>query len=112
MTVTISGRGLLRKYNELKNQGFPVDAIAPQAAIYLTVNIKLQGKKTASGKVLQTQKDVTQFLLDEVHLAIVPFAFFGANENSTWYRLSVGTCNKTEIDELFLQLKKVLSSLS
>ncbi len=99
-------------FHELKNQGFPVDAIAPQAAIYLTVNIKLQGKKTASGKVLQTQKDVTQFLLDEVHLAIVPFAFFGANENSTWYRLSVGTCNKTEIDELFLQLKKVLSSLS
>jgi len=96
---------------QLKKEGFKVDAIAPQAAIYLTVQLNLSGMKTVEGKLLKTQKDVTQYILDEAKLALVPFSAFGATENSSWYRLSVGTCNSKEIDEVFTSLRKVLSNL-
>src|SRR5690606_24128576 len=33
-------------FMELKKEGLPVDAIAPEAAIYLTIKIDLAGKKT------------------------------------------------------------------
>ena len=41
----------------------PVDAIAPEAAIYLTIKIDLVGKKTADGTALKTQADLTSYLL-------------------------------------------------
>ena len=77
-----------------------MDAIAPQAAIYLTIQIDVAGKKTSSGQVLENQADVTAFILNEARLAVVPFYAFGASANSSWYRLSVGTCKKEEIDEM------------
>ena len=100
-----------RGFTELKNKGYRVSAIAPQAAIYLTVQLDLVGKKIADGTVLHDQKSVTQFILDNAKLAIVPFSAFGASDESTWYRLSVGTCNKHEIDDVFKKLDSVLSSL-
>lgn len=96
----------------LKKSGYNVDAISPQAAIYLTINLNLKGKKSASGKILTTQKDVTQYILDEAKLAVVPFSAFGSSDDSPWYRLSVGTCTKEEIPEVFGNLKKALSALS
>ena len=96
----------------LKEEGFAVDAIAPQAAIYLTVQFNLRGKKTSDNKMLETQSDVTAYLLDEAKLAVVPFYAFGAPKNSPWYRLSVGTSKKEEIPEMFVQLKKALQKLS
>jgi len=76
---------------QLKNEGYAVDAVAPQAAIYLTIQFKLVGKQTVSGKKLDKQTDVTADLLDEAKLAVVPFSSFGASADSSWYRLSVGT---------------------
>jgi len=96
----------------LKMEGFNVDAIAPQAAIYLTIKINLAGKKTPQGKVLETQADVTSYILDEAHLAVVQFSAFGAPKNSPWYRLSVGTCPKDEIPEMLHQLKQAMQKLS
>ncbi|WP_301923510.1 pyridoxal phosphate-dependent aminotransferase [Ferruginibacter sp.] len=96
----------------LKKEGFPVDAIAPQAAIYLTIQIDLAGKTTKDGKQLKDQTEVTAYLLEEAKLAIVPFTAFGASAKSTWYRLSVGTCKKEEIDEMLGKLKEALQKLS
>ena len=99
-------------FQKLKTAGFPVDAVAPQAAIYLTIQIDLTGKKTAEGKKLDNQIQVTEYLLNEAKLAIVPFAAFGASANSNWYRLSVGTCKKEDIDEMLKKLKESLSKLT
>lgn len=96
----------------LKNKGYHVDAIAPQAAIYLTIKIDLVGEKTADGKTLATQEDVTSYLLSEAKLAIVPFYCFGASKESAWYRLSIGTCKKEEIAEMFSMLENALEKLS
>lgn len=99
-------------FQKLKAEGFTVDSIAPQAAIYLTIQIDYAGKKTADGKVLATQADVTSYILDEARLAVVPFYAFGASRDSAWYRLSVGTCKKEEIEEMLDMLKKALQKLS
>ncbi len=96
---------------QLKKEGFPVDAIAPQAAIYLSVELNLRGKKTLDGKLLEHQSDVTQFILQEAKLAVVPFPIFGASANSAWYRLSVGNCKKEEINEMLGKLKEALKKL-
>ena len=97
---------------QLKNEGFSVDAVAPQAAIYLTVQINLTGKKTAEGKVLKMQSDVTSYILSEAKIAIVPFYAFGAGKGSNWYRLSVGTCKTEEINEMLGKLKTALAKLT
>lgn len=105
-------RRIYEGFVQLKKEGLTVDAIAPQAAIYLTVRIDGVGKKTIDGKVLATQDNVTSYLLDTAGLAVVPFYCFGAERTSPWYRLSVGTCVKEEINEMIQKLREALSSLS
>lgn len=97
---------------QLKQEGFAVDVIDPQGAIYLTVKFDLTGKKKADGSLLQLQSDVTDYLLDEAKLAIVPFQAFGAGKKSPWYRLSVGTCSKEDIPAFLSKLKEALMKLS
>jgi aspartate aminotransferase len=99
-------------FQKLKSEGFTVDACAPQAAIYLTIQISLVGRKTTNGVALATQADVTSYVLNEAKLAVVPFYAFGAAKNSNWYRLSVGTCKKEEIPEMLEKFKGALSKLS
>jgi aspartate aminotransferase len=50
--------------------------------------------------------------LNEANLAVVPFYAFGASADSNWYRLSVGTCKKEEINEMLGKLKEALQKLS
>ena len=97
---------------QLKKEGLPVDAITPEAAIYLTIKIDLTGKKTTDGKILANQNEVTAYILNTAGLAVVPFYAFGADRSSAWYRLSVGTCKKEEIEEMIGNLKESLQNLS
>ena len=96
----------------LKKEGFSVDVLAPEAAIYLTIKIDLKGKKTGQGVVLKEQSDVTSYLLNEAGLAIVPFSAFGAAKTSPWYRLSVGTCKLEDIPEMIGKLRDAMSRLN
>ena len=104
-------RRIYAGFTALKNEGLPVDAIAPEAAIYLTIRIDLVGRKTAEGKLLSTQNDVTSYILDEAKLAVVPFYAFGASADSAWYRLSVGTCKKNQIDEMITAFRSALMKI-
>jgi aspartate aminotransferase len=105
-------RRIYAGFMQLKSEGLPVDAIAPEAAIYLTIKVDLAGKKTAAGKTLDNQADVTAYLLNAAGLAVVPFYAFGAGKSSPWYRLSVGTCKKEEIGEMTGKLREALTKLS
>lgn len=96
---------------QLREEGLPVDAIAPQAAIYLTVRINAKGMSTASRHRLEEQKDVTAYLLNEAGIALVPFYAFGAPKDSSWYRLSVGACKKEEINAMIDSLGQALRKL-
>ncbi len=104
--------GFYKGFMELKKEGHLVDAIAPQAAIYLTIQFNMYGKRTATGKVLETTRDITKYILDEAGIAVVPFYAFGASENSSWYRLSVGTCKLEDVQAAISSLRNALQKLS
>lgn len=82
----------------LKNEGLPVDAIAPQAAIYLTFRIDLP--------------EAQRLLLDEAKIGILPFAVFGASNDSVWYRISVGTCKNEDIAPMLEKFKKAICHIT
>lgn len=104
--------GFYEGFQALKAEGFRVNAIAPEAAIYLTVQFSLHGQKTAEGKVLETTQDVTKYILDEAKVAIVPFYAFGSSADSSWYRLSVGTCKLEDVQGVIGNLRAALQKLS
>lgn len=105
---------LVTLYDGIKNlqsQGFPVQAIQPEAALYLTVHFDLIGKSTESGKKLNNIQEVTGYLLKEAKLALVPFYAFGTSTESEWFRLSVGTAKKEDVSIILNLLEKALGKL-
>jgi aspartate aminotransferase len=99
-------------FMELKAGGYPVDVISPMAAMYLTIRFYFKGSRTPDGYTIDTTADMTSYLLNEASLAIVPFAAFGAEKESEWYRLSVGTCRMEDIPNVFKKIKAALDKLS
>lgn len=104
--------GFYQGMMQLRNEGFGVDAIAPQSAIYLTIQFNLINKKKPNGERLTNNAAVTEYLLQEAGLAIVPFYAFGSDKESNWYRLSVGTSSKQDIIDSISALRHALSKLT
>lgn len=96
---------------EIKSLGYDVDAIAPQGALYLSVKLNLLGYKTDKGVLINNIPDITEFLLDEAGVAVVPFYAFGANDDSLWFRISVGVCSMDDIIEVCKSLKRNIKLL-
>ncbi len=95
---------------KLKNDGFSIDVIEPKATIYLSVKFDLIGKMY-NGSVIENINGIQEFLLNEIGLGVVPFYIFGNSRDLPWFRLSVGTTNLNEIEELFSILKSSLKKL-
>lgn len=103
--------GIHQGFEALRNEGFKVHCIEPKGAIYLTVQFDIKGMTTAEGRKIETTEDVTAYILSEAKLAMVPFSAFGASKDSSWYRLSVGTCKTEGISDLFSRLRAALTAL-
>lgn len=99
-------------FQRLKQAGYPVEAIAPSAAMYLTVRFSLKGKKDVQGNIIQSTAETTSYILQQASIALVPFSAFGADQESEWYRLSVGTCKVEQIPLVFESLQQALDKLS
>lgn len=99
-------------FQALKEKGYSVEVIRPEAALYLTVQFNLVGKKTADGKVLESIQEVTQYLLSDAKVALVPFYAFGASDKSPWFRLSVGTTSREDIPTILTNLESSLAKLN
>jgi aspartate aminotransferase len=97
--------------NDLKSDGYPIDVIKPEAAIYLTVQFDLMGYKNKSGEEIKSVRDITKYLLDEASIAIVPFYAFGASEDSNWFRVSVGTLKEEDIYSILISIKSAIDKL-
>jgi len=95
----------------LKSKGYPVDAIAPQAAIYLSVKIDLVGKTTPDGTVLTDTDAVHDYLLNTVKIGMLPFSWFGATSYGDWFRISVGTCRQEDVAEVMEILEAGMAAL-
>jgi aspartate aminotransferase len=98
-------------FETLKKEGFKVSAIKPQGAIYLTVSLDLSGMKTATGTKLTDSESIMRYLLDEAHIALVPFYAFGTSGKSPWFRLSIGTSHMSEVEDVINRLRSALQQL-
>ncbi len=95
----------------LKAEGYPVDAVAPAGAIYLTIKIDVLGRTAPDGTVLATTKELTTYLIAEAKLALVPFSAFGSPASEPWFRASVGAETVESIATALPRLKAALDKL-
>ena len=86
-----------------KAEGLPVDAIAPEGAIYLSVRFDLEGRPG-----FPDADAVRSYLLEEAGCAILPFSVFGDDVNHGWVRFSVGAVGIDEINECLPRIERAL----
>ena len=98
-------------FKQFKTQGYPVDCIAPEGAIYLSLRLDLIGREIG-GRKLETNEDIRQLVLERAGVAVIPFQAFGLEENTGWFRLSVGAVSTEEIGESLTRLRGVLDEMN
>jgi len=103
---------LYNGFQQLKSEGFAVDAVIPMGAIYLTLKIDYIGKTTPSGDLLKNSADVNFYLIKEAQTALVPFSAFGNDENMPWFRTSIGGCSLQDIKDMLPRIKAALAKLN
>lgn len=88
----------------MKREGLPVDAIAPQGAIYLSAQFDLVGR-------LGTNEAIRKFLLEQAGFAVVPFQAFGLKREDGWFRLSAGAVSVRDCEEGLRRVRDALLAL-
>ena len=86
-------------FARMAKAGLPVRDIAPQGAIYLSVQVRLPGR---------TNDQTRRYLLDEAGFALVPFQAFGLAGENGWFRLSAGAVSLRDIEEALPRLEAAL----
>lgn len=105
-------QALYNGIQQLITQGYPVAAIRPQGAIYVSAQFAILGNKTPEGLVIERTDDITKYLMHRAGIAAVPFTGFGCAEGTDWFRLSVGTLREEDIPDLFAGLKRAFDLLT
>ena len=109
--VVIRLRMLDEAVRSLAADGWPVQSISPQGAIYLSVRLDLKGAQRADGRTINTDEDTRQFLLEEAGIALLPFRCFGLDEGDAWFRASVGAVTREECSSIAHRLKAAFMTL-
>jgi aspartate aminotransferase len=97
-------------FEQMRKDGYPVECISPQGAIYLSLRLDLVGR-TISGQRLDSNEAIRKLLLDRAGLAVVPFQAFGLADDTGWFRLSVGAVSIEEIAQAFPRVRAVLDDV-
>jgi aspartate aminotransferase len=96
-------------FMRMRRDGYPVDAIAPQGAIYLSARFDLFGQ-TLSGEKISTNEQIRRHILREAGLAAVPFQAFGLKGETGWFRLSAGAVTPEDIEAMFPRLRAMMGT--
>lgn len=97
----------------LRAEGFPVDTLEPQGAIYISVRFALAGLRPAGGKPLASNEEIRAYLLREAAFALVPFSAFGVSpqDENGWFRASVGAVSAQDVRDAMPRLRRALAAL-
>ncbi len=95
----------------MREAGLPVDCIYPEGAIYVSLQLKLIGKRV-DGRVIEDNDTIRLLLLDKAGVAVVPFQAFGLERETGWFRLSVGAVSMQDIAEMFPRIRAMLELVS
>lgn len=85
----------------MRREGLPVNAIAPQGAIYLSVQFDLIER-------FGSNEAIRRFLLEEAGFAVVPFQAFGVKRDDGWFRLSAGAVSVRDCEEGLARVRAAL----
>jgi len=92
---------LEQRLSELSVYG--VSYVKPEGGIYLTTRFDLFEQLG-----VQTNENIRQWLLESAGVAIVPFQAFGLDEESGWFRISVGAVS---VDDIIAAMDRLESAL-
>lgn len=93
---------LYQGITSMRDQGLPVDAIAPQGAIYLSFRVDLVGRGFDNNEAIRA------YILEEAGMAVVPFQAFDLPEESGWFRISIGAVGLDELDDCLVRLESAI----
>jgi aspartate aminotransferase len=97
-------------FTRLQSDGYAVDSINPQGAIYFSACFRVHGR-SFNGKRMETDEDIRALLLAQAGVAMVPFQAFGIREDTGWFRLSAGAVSMAEIQDMFPRLRALLDQI-
>jgi len=89
---------------EMRSRGLPVDAIAPQGAIYLSFQVDMIGRGYDSTEEIRTH------LLRDAGVAVVPFGAFDMPDDNGWLRMSVGAVSEAELAGALLRIEAAIQA--
>jgi aspartate aminotransferase len=95
----------------MRGAGLPVEAMAPEGAIYLSARFALAGRTAPDGTHLDSDEAVRAYLLRAAGMAIVPFQAFGVADDSGWFRLSVGAVSREQIIRTLPRLRDAIAAV-
>ena len=82
---------------------FGVSYVNPEGGIYLTAQFNLFGVLN-----VRTNEEIRQWLLESAGVAIVPFQAFGLEEETGWFRISIGAVSVNDIISAMDRLEAAL----
>tara|TARA_B110000116_G_C16792923_1_gene564856 strand:+ start:1437 stop:2732 length:1296 start_codon:yes stop_codon:yes gene_type:complete len=97
---------LFKNLSNMRDSGLPVEFIPPQGGIYLSTRFNLFG---ALG--VNTNEEIRLWLLNEAGIAVIPFQSFGLEDESGWFRISIGAVSVEEVSEAMIRLENALRAL-
>lgn len=109
--ITERVHGYHQGFQRLKQDGYPVDSIPAQGAIYLSARIAIRGRTTTGGKVLNNATDVSYYLIEKAGVGLVPFFAFGTGHENDWFRLSVGTTRMEMVPAVIAGIQQAIDAL-
>ncbi|MED5486582.1 MAG: aminotransferase class I/II-fold pyridoxal phosphate-dependent enzyme [Candidatus Thermoplasmatota archaeon] len=84
---------------------YGVHFVKPEGGIYLSTQFDL-----FEILAVKTNEEIRKWLLDTAGVAIVPFQAFGLEEESGWFRISIGAVSTADIDAAMDRLEGALKS--
>jgi len=97
-------------FSAMAADGLPVECILPQGAIYLSLRVGVIGR-SLDGARLERNEAIRKVILEHAGLAVVPFQAFGLQEETGWFRLSVGAVSMDEIEQMFPRFRALLGRI-
>jgi aspartate aminotransferase len=93
------------RLSELAKYG--VNFVQPEGGIYLSTRFDIFDLLD-----VDTNEEIRQWLLEYAGVAIVPFQAFGLDDDSGWFRISVGAVSVADISAAMDRLEKALMNVS
>jgi aspartate aminotransferase len=101
---------LYEGFAQLGEDGYPVDCIQPQGAVFLSLRLDWLGKRL-DGKSLDDSEAIRKVLLEDAGLAVIGFEAFGVKTDEGWFRMSVGAVSLDDIAATLPRVRALMDRL-